>query len=282
MGEMWRLIRGTGRPAENMARDAAMAWAVGEGIVPPTLRLYRWEPGAVSLGYGQRPEAALDLLACARAGLAVVRRPTGGGAVLHGRDLTYAVAVPRRGIWAEGNVAACCRRIHEAVAAGLARLGAPAEVAGPRAPLGGSHGGGGVPCFAAISSHEITVGGRKLVGSAQRRFGRAILQHGSIPVAAERRRLASLLPGDSARALRLLEATMVSLVEVLGGSPDPGALAAAVAEGFAVALDVRLAEGVWDPTEEALAARLEADGAAAIPARRRGGSWGRLDTLRCL
>ncbi|HEY7678826.1 MAG TPA: hypothetical protein VIG69_17260, partial [Candidatus Methylomirabilis sp.] len=76
MDEMWRLICGTGRPAENMARDTAMAWAVGEGLVPPTLRLYRWDPAAVSLGYAQRRDSALDLAACARAGLAVVRRPT--------------------------------------------------------------------------------------------------------------------------------------------------------------------------------------------------------------
>ena len=259
MGETWRLIRGPGRPAENMARDTAMAWAVGEGLVPPTLRLYRWDPPAVSLGYAQRRDLALDLAACARTGLAVVRRPTGGRAVLHGGDLTYAVAVPRGGIWAEGNVAACCRRIHEAVAAGLGRLGVPAEVAGPRPPLGRAH---GALCFAAVSSHEITVGGRKLVGSAQRRFGRAILQHGSIPIAAERGRLAALVPGNSAGAARLLQQTMVSLAEVLGGPPDPEAVAAAVAEGFAAAFDVRLAAGSWEPAEEALAARLEAEGAA--------------------
>jgi lipoate-protein ligase A len=260
MAERWRLIRGTGRPAENMARDAAMAWAVGEGLVPPTLRLYRWEPAAVSVGYAQRGDAALDLVACARAGLAVVRRPTGGKAVLHGRDLTYAVAVPRHGTWGKGNPAACCRRIHEAVAAGLNRLGAPAQVAGPRPPLGGAHEGSGVPCFAALSSHEITVGGRKLVGSAQRRFVRAILQHGSIPLVAERGRLAALVPGDSAHALGLLEAAMVSLAEVLGGPPDPEVVAAALTEGFAAVLDVRFTEGAWDPAEEAIVAQLEAEG----------------------
>jgi lipoate-protein ligase A len=265
MGEMWRLIRGTGRPAENMARDAAMAWAVGEGLVPPTLRLYRWEPAAVSLGYAQRRDVSVDLAACARAGLAVVRRPTGGRAVLHGKDLTYAVAVPRRGTWAEGNLAACCRRIHEAVAAGLSRLGARVEIAGPRPPLGEAQGESGPLCFAAVSSHEITVGGRKLVGSAQRRLGRAILQHGSIPVAAERGRLAALVPGDPARGVQRLEETMVSLAEVLGEPPDPEAVAAAVAEGFAAAFDIRYTEGSWDPAEEALAARLEAEGAVQDP-----------------
>ncbi len=262
MNETWRLIRGAGRPAENMARDTAMAWAVGEGLVPPTLRLYRWDPPAVSLGYAQRRDLPLDLAACARTGLAVVRRPTGGRAVLHVGDLTYAVAVPRRGIWADAGVAACCRRIHEAVAAGLSRLGVPAEVAGPRPPLGRTDAESGALCFAAVSSHEITVGGRKLVGSAQRRFERAILQHGSIPIVAERGRLAALVARGAGRAARLLEETMVSLAEVLGEPPDPEAVGAAVAAGISAAFDVRLAEGWWDPAEEVLAARLEAMGTA--------------------
>jgi lipoate-protein ligase A len=141
---------------------------------------------------------------------------------------------------------------------------------------------GGALCFAAVSSHEITVGGRKLVGSAQRRFGRAILQHGSIPLAADRRRLADLMPGNSARAARLLEETMVSLAEVLGERPDPVAVAAAVAEGFAAACDVRLAEGSWDPAEEALAARLEAGERAEDPPHAAGRALGCLDTPRCV
>jgi lipoate-protein ligase A len=147
------------------------------------------------------------------------------------------------------------------VAAGLSRLGAPVEIAGPRPPLGEAHGESGSLCFAAVSSHEITVGGRKLVGSAQRRLERAILQHGSIPVVAERGRLAALVPGDSARRVQRLEETMVSLAEVLGEPPDPEAVAAAVAEGFAATFNIRLTEGSWDPTEEALAVRLEAEGA---------------------
>ena len=287
MGQVWRLLRGTGRPAENMALDAAMAWAVGEGLAPPTLRLYRWDPPAVSLGYAQRREIALDLEACARAGLAVVSRPTGGRAVLHAGDLTYAVAVPRRGLWAGCGVAASCRRIHEAVAAGLRRLGVVAEVAGGRPAPHARQGGARALCFTAVSAHEITVAGRKLVGSAQRRFRDAILQHGSIPVAAERARLAALVPGDAGEAARALEATMVSLEEVLGGPPDVEAVAAAVADGFAGRFGLQFAEHAWGPAERAVAARLEAawDAAQGSPALAGAGfdaltPWGASDSLR--
>ncbi len=258
MGEVWRLLRGTGRPAENMALDAAMTWAVGEGLAPPTLRLYRWDPPAVSLGYAQRREIALNLEACARSGLAVVSRPTGGRAVLHAGDLTYAVAVPRRGLWAGWGVAATCRRIHEAVAAGLRRLGVVAEVAGVRPASGARHGDERALCFTAVSAHEITVAGRKLVGSAQRRFRDAILQHGSIPVIAERARLAALVSGDPGEAVRALEEAMVSLEEVLGGAPDVEAVATAVAAGFAGRFHLQFAEHAWSPAERALGARLEA------------------------
>lgn len=256
LGETWRLIRGPGRPAENMALDAAIAWGVGEGLAPPTLRLYRWEPAAVSLGYAQQQAAPVDLAACARAGLAVVRRPTGGRAVLHVGDITYAVAVPRRGPWADRSVAATCRAFHEAVAAGLRRLGVPVEVSGRRPP-----GGGGPFCFATVSTHEITVEGRKLVGSAQRRFRRAILQHGSILLTLDRDRLAALVPQGSGMDAAVLAAT-TCVAEVLGGPPDPEAVGAAIVSGFAASFGVRFAALGLASEEASLAQRLEAAFAA--------------------
>ncbi len=265
MDETWRLLCGWGRPAEHMAVDAAMAWCVGEGLVPPTLRLYRWDRPAVSVGYAQQRTGPVDLEACARAGLTVVRRPTGGRAVLHGGDVTYAVAVPRRGRWADASVAATCRLMHEAVVAGLRRLGVPAEVAGPRPPRTGA---GGALCFAAVSPHEITVGGRKLVGSAQRRLRRAILQHGSIPLTADRALLAALVPDDTGEGARALEGAMVSLAEILGAPPDPEAVQAALAAGFAQAFGIRFVAQDLGPEERALAVQLEpafAGGAAAPP-----------------
>lgn len=239
-----------------MAVDTAVAWAVGEGLAPPTLRLYRWQPPAVSVGYAQQRTVPLDLAACARAGLAVVRRPTGGRAVLHDGDVTYALALPRRVPWGEGSVAATCRRIHEAVAAGLRRLGVQAEVVGPRPS------GGGRPtplCFAILSAHEIAVGGRKLVGSAQRRLRRALLQHGSIPLTLDRARLATLLiePKRAGAEAPVWGSSMVSLAEVLGRMPTPEAVQAAIAEGVADVFRIRFREQGLGPEEAALAGRLE-------------------------
>jgi lipoyl(octanoyl) transferase len=255
MPETWRLLTGTGRPAENMAVDAALAWAVGAGLAPPTLRVYRWHPPAVSVGYAQQRTVPLNLEACARAGLAVVRRPTGGRAVLHDGDVTYALALPRGGWWAERSLGATCRLIHEAVADGLRRLGVPAEVAGPRP----SPGARPTPlCFAVLSAHEITVGGRKLVGSAQRRLRRAILQHGSIPLTLDRVRLAALLEGTTGtEAAAAWGSSMVSLAEVLGRRPDPEAVQAAIAAGVADAFQVRFAAQALGPEEALLAGRLE-------------------------
>jgi len=269
MDASWRVIRARGRPAENMALDVAVAWAVGEGIAPPTLRFYEWDPPAVSLGYAQG-EGTLDLEACTRVGLPVVRRPTGGGAVLHGGDLTYAVALPRHRSWGARSVAASCRVIHAAVASGLRRLGVAAEMADPRAGHPPAT-RGCAACFAALSGSEIAVGGRKLVGSAQRRFRRAILQHGSILLEATQDRLAALLatdrpgpedePGKARGPDRRRRAPAsppaMGLAELLGARPAPAAVAAAVAAGFAETFGVRLEDGSFLPAERALADRLE-------------------------
>lgn len=245
----------------NMALDVAMAWGVGEGLAPPTLRLYRWDPPAVSIGYAQRPETALDLAACARRGLSVIRRPTGGRAVLHDGDLTYAVAVPRRGPWAGRSVAATCRAIHEAVAAGLRRLGVPAQVAGPRPTRGSA---GGPLCFAAVSTHEITSGGRKLVGSAQRRFRDAVLQHGSIPLSVRREWLAALVRpdpatdrGPTADAEGVLARSMVCLAEALGRPATAEEVAGALVAGFAETFDAVLEDQDYHPAERQLASQWE-------------------------
>lgn len=136
------------------------------------LRLYGWSPPCLSLGRNEAALARYDRAAIERLGLSVVRRPTGGRAVWHDREVTYAVAAPLERF---GSLRAAYRAIHERLAAALRALGAPAEVA-PAARAGAGDG----PCFSAAVGGEITVGGRKLVGSAQVQRGRACLQHGSI------------------------------------------------------------------------------------------------------
>ncbi|HEX7976804.1 MAG TPA: hypothetical protein VF498_20525, partial [Anaerolineales bacterium] len=157
-----------------MAVDEAILEAVGRGETLPTLRLYAWEPPCLSLGYSQ-PAADVDRAALATHGWELVRRPTGGRAILHTDELTYSVIGPENGRGLAGSVLESYHTLSDALLEALHRLDIPA-LALPT-PLGGSRAqngaaepnGKGPVCFEAPSNYEITVNGKKLVGSAQAR-----------------------------------------------------------------------------------------------------------------
>ncbi|RKZ13744.1 hypothetical protein DRQ32_00900 [bacterium] len=157
----------------NMAHDRAM-WRAFEADPSPgvRLRVYGWSPPALSLGFHQ-DQSAVDLQELEARGYSLVRRPTGGAAVLHVDEITYAVAAPL-GLVGLGRAV---QEIHDNIAGSLLELFAGIG-------LGVELGGAGPPrdfaCFSAAGGHEMTVAGRKLVGSALRRGRRAFLQHGSI------------------------------------------------------------------------------------------------------
>lgn len=227
-GASWRLIDDLGSridAAGQMARDVALLDEVAAGA-PAALRWYQWDPPALSLGRFQ-PEEDVDVAACARWGVEVVRRPTGGRALLHGGDLTYAVAMPRPA-GAEGSVDAIYGWIAGALIEGLARIGVEAAVAH-------HHGPAGAVCFATHQGADLRVGERKVCGSAQVHRDATVLQHGSILL----RRLAfdeiDLVTGAHDRAA-LLEST-VTLAE-LGAPTDPRVVADAITPAFGSALDI--------------------------------------------
>lgn len=186
----WRLIRSDFLSgAENMAVDEALLEAVAQGGAGPVLRLYRWEPPTVTLGYFQRGPDVVNLDACRDLGLAVVRRCTGGRAVLHDREVTYAVVSPERSGVFPGGILENYKVIAGVLRRTLESFGLPAEMAPGR-----SHGAGGEgvqqsACFTAPSSYELVHQGCKVTGSAQKRCGSAFLQHGSIPVEMDLERL---------------------------------------------------------------------------------------------
>jgi lipoate-protein ligase A len=170
----WRLlVEPHGQPgANNMAIDAGLlddARRTGAAY----LRLYRWAPPCLSFGRNEPARARYDRDAIARRGLDTVRRPTGGRAVWHAEEVTYAVEAP---VPALGSLRQSYLAIHERLTAALRHLGVSAELAAPRRTPGLSAGA----CFAAAVGGEIVVGSRKVVGSAQWREGGAFLQHGSI------------------------------------------------------------------------------------------------------
>lgn len=165
----------------NMARDETVLTCVGRGTSPATLRFYRWDPPTISLGYFQQfaDFAALPLPA---GSLPVVRRTTGGGAILHDRELTYSLTLPvGHPLLRPGGPNTPYNHVHEAVAALLARHGI-VVTKGPTGRGGCSH-GGPFFCFERHCCFDLMAGGLKIMGSAQRRTMQAILQHGSLILA---------------------------------------------------------------------------------------------------
>jgi lipoate-protein ligase A len=176
----WRLIvDGDLAGAHNMARDVAILEAVSAGETSPTLRLYGWRPPCLTLGRHQGVEAA-DLEFCRREGIDVVRRPTGGRALLHHLELTYAVVAPLGTRTLPRALQDAYRQICGALVQAMQSLGVEAELTGGEVNLELPGPRTTIPCFEAPAGGEVVVRGRKLVGSAMRAHAGTILQHGAI------------------------------------------------------------------------------------------------------
>jgi lipoate-protein ligase A len=180
--QKWRLINsGEQSGSMNMALDEALLNSVAGGHSPPVLRFYRWRPATVTLGYAQSVHSDLDLEVCTQAGLDIVRRSTGGRAVLHAHEVTYSVISPlNTGVFG-GSVLECYRVISAVLQKTLLQLGLSADLV-PGKPRGGHQNAMKAVCFSAPSQYELVIEGRKVAGSAQKRHGQAFLQHGSIPL----------------------------------------------------------------------------------------------------
>jgi lipoate-protein ligase A len=242
--EVWRvLVEATPRSgAEQMARDEGLLVLAAESGVPH-LRLYAWQPACVSFGAHEAALRRLDPTALEAHGLDVVRRPTGGRAVLHRDELTYAVAVPAALV---SDTASLLAAVHDRFAAALAALGLRAAAA-PRRRAPAPDGGG--ICFdAAVGGELLLLAGDgtalgKALGSAQRRTAAGLLQHGSL-----------LLADDQAT---LLACTRASVAD--GSSPAAGIATVARALGRPIAwreaADALLAAWPATTTGTATAAR---------------------------
>ena len=175
----WRLILDSEcDPAWNMALDEAILEAVSEGVAPPTLRLFRWNVTAVSIGRFQDVARGLRMESIAARGIPIVRRPTGGRGVLHGGDQTYSVAAPLVALGRAGqSVIESYRRLAEPLEHALNRLGIRARIGRSFRPVSSSG-----DCFASRTRADLQSAGNgeKLVGSAQRRRGGFFLQQSSL------------------------------------------------------------------------------------------------------
>jgi len=213
--EHWRyLADGYQNGATHMAVDKALSKFCSD--TRPVLRVYGWQPPAISIGFHQDVDA-LQMDTCRRHGIDVVRRPTGGGAIFHAHEVTYSVIVPRQHpLFAQNSLA-----IYNAISAALVNALTKHGIRLQRV----THSDGladfndyvnQVACFATSANYEIKFRGRKLVGSAQRRFKKAVLQHGSIILGPQHLRLVDYLSFNSYEARRQLTRNTTCMEAILG------------------------------------------------------------------
>jgi lipoate-protein ligase A len=252
----WRLIvdqEARSGPA-NMALDQAIAEAVAAGSSRPTLRFYRWNPPAVSLGRHQ-PVDEVDRTVIAARGYELVRRPTGGRAILHMDELTYSVAAPVDEPRVRGGVMDAYLRLSNALVAGLHNAGLAAADKAPGTARAGRD--VSAACFETPSAYEITAGGRKLMGSAQSRRAGYVLQHGSLPLIGDITRLIDVLalsPAEADELRRDLAARACTLAQALGVDDDDPSVAfetvaQALADGFRTTLNLTFTSAPPSPDE---------------------------------
>lgn len=260
----WRLIVDTHRRGpENMAIDDAILHSVMAGDSLPTLRLYGWKPMCLSLGYGQRIRE-VDHENLAARGWDLVRRPTGGRAILHGDELTYSVSLPIDHDLAQGDVVTSYRRISEALMAALQRIGLSPRSERQSDDLMKQP--KGAVCFEVPSHYEITAGGRKLIGSAQVRRKEGILQHGSLPLYGDVGRICEALAYETTderqAGIDLVRDRATTLTSVMGHTISWQTAAEAVANGFSDAFGVTFEDSgltldEWDCSRALLAETYE-------------------------
>jgi len=251
----WRLIKTIpARGAWNMAVDEAILYSAGRGESLPTLRLYAWEPACLSLGYAQ-PAADVDLAALARQGWELVRRPTGGRAILHVDELTYSVTGPQNEPRLAGSVLESYLTLSAALLQALIRLGVNAQASPKSAttPDPSAAGRTNPVCFEVPSNYEITIAGKKLIGSAQARRKEGVLQHGSLPLVGDLRRITSVLafPDEGARlhAAERLVQRAATLEQALGAIVTWEEAAQAFVSAFQETLNLELQPGEITPDE---------------------------------
>jgi lipoate-protein ligase A len=253
--------------ASNMAIDEAILHTLADGEGLPTLRFFQWDPPCLSLGYNQHWHD-VDIAACQRLGYTWTRRPTGGKAILHTDEATYSLIVPQDDPRIQGGVVESYRVLSLGLLRGLVNLGVEAQQASKedvvvqKQALGQQQAGRGGPvCFDTPSRYEITWNGKKLIGSAQLRRRKIVLQHGSLPLYGNLNRIldALALTGeDYARQAKLLPERAITLEQVLGHVLSVEQVFDALARGFAQQLDLTLVAMPLTNREQTLAGKLRA------------------------
>ncbi len=255
----WRFLNtGHQSPGMNMALDEAILLACEAGTAPPTLRVYGWQPLALSLGYAQSVSKEVNPDACHRYGIEIVRRPTGGRAVLHDDEVTYSVVMPIASQDGARSLTEHYHLIGLALAEAFTHLGLAVRLSRPQRAAKERQ-APSPACFAALSRYELSVSGKKLVGSAQKRGQYALLQHGSIPLSLDRQRLFQCLRVPPKQHDALVQEAYTTMIAVHEAATTPIALDdihEALRHGFATSLATSVIEGEVQPEEWQIAQEL--------------------------
>lgn len=263
----WRLIKTLpASGAWNMAVDETLLEGMAKENALPVLRLYAWDPPCLSLGYAQSYQD-VDEGALIERNWQVVRRPTGGRAILHTDELTYAVIAPHSEPRLVGGVLESYQRLSAALLDALHRIQVPANsqpeaFTSPKSSTT-SHETKGPVCFEVPSNYEITVDGKKLIGSAQARRREGILQHGTLPLYGDLKRILSVLKFESENerkaAQSRLERRAVTVTDSLGIHVTWDTAAQALIEAFQYILELNLTESILTQAELQRASALQND-----------------------
>ena len=247
---IWRLlITPPARGAWNMAVDEAILEHIGLSESKPTLRLYAWDPACLSLGHAQ-PFSDVDMNRLQERDWEVVRRPTGGRAILHTDELTYSVIAPNDEPSVAGTVLESYNRLAKALLLAVKSLELPVEMKEGKANENGTS---NPVCFEVPSTYEITMDGKKLIGSAQARKKEGVLQHGSLPLTGDLARICQALAfeTETARedASKRLLARAATVESALGRAVSWETAAQAFIHAFEAQLGLSLKRGELSESE---------------------------------
>lgn len=261
--QRWRFLHSPAQDAAtNMAIDEAIMLMHSEGKVPPTLRFYTWQPAALSIGYFQRVEKEIDLAAVEQNGLDLVRRMTGGRAVLHDQELTYSLIMSEGMQEKRISVTESYRALSLGLLYGFQSLGLQAQFAPPLEKHSSNSGSRSAVCFDSPSAYELVVAGRKVAGSAQIRKQGVILQHGSILLNIDLELLFQLFhyrnEEEREAAKQLFQQKAVAINQLRAAPVSMGEVMDAFRQGFARGLAVELVEGELTNEEIELTKQLAA------------------------
>ena len=257
MDIFWRLyISSSASGAWNMAVDEAILEHVARGDAPPTLRLYRWNPPCLSLGRSQ-PIADVNIETLKENGWDLVRRATGGRAILHTDELTYAIIAPKDNPHLRGTLLESYQHLAQALLAALRLMGV--DVAMNQKKISSTAQNNPV-CFETPSTYEITGGGKKLIGSAQARQKGGVLQHGSLPLTGDLTRITQALNFPTAKSRKIAAKKLLlrasTMESALGGEIAWDTASKSFIHAFESVLGISFKRGALSSAEKNRASEL--------------------------